>query len=267
VAQFKRVAVKFPHATVMIYAAQPLTDSERPVVVFLHGALRRAELLAEWGDRLADVADVVLADLPGHGASDPIDSGDLPVLADLILRTLQEALAGRRVLLVGESVGGTIALAIAGKPDPGPVRAVFAADPPLTTAKQWLVHRNFRDYYARHPEHAYAPVFGRDFLGILPEGVEERVYSQVLGALKLPTVIAAGDVPLAPPRNMDGLSTTVWDEADSLALETTYPSKAEFVRLADSGHLLLVDAPDGCLAIIKGLLAEHLAAPDGPEPV
>ena len=69
-AQFSRVAVKFPDCTVMIYAAQPLAGSDRPVAVFLHGALRRAELLAEWGDRLADIADVVLVDLPGHGARD-----------------------------------------------------------------------------------------------------------------------------------------------------------------------------------------------------
>jgi pimeloyl-ACP methyl ester carboxylesterase len=266
-AQFKRVAVKFPHATVMIYATQPLTGSERPVVVFLHGALRRAELLADWGDRLADVADVVLVDLPGHGESTPIDSGALPVLADIICRTLEEALAGRRVLLVGESVGGTIALAIAGKPDLGPVRAVFAAEPPLTTAKQWSVAFNFRAYCVKHPQHAYAVVLGRDFFGIMPDGVEERIYYPVLGDLKVPTFIAAGDVPLAPPRNTLGLSTTVWDEVDSFVLETAYPGKAEFVRLADCGHLLLADAPDRCLAIIKRLLAEHVAAPAGVEGV
>ena len=266
-AQFKRLAVKFPDCTVMTYATQPLAGSDRPVVVFLHGALRRAELLADWGERLADVADVVLVDLPGHGASPPIESGALAVLADLLRQTLNQVLAGRRVLLVGESVGATLALAIAGMPDRGPVRAVFAADPPLTTAKQWSVHRNFRDYYARHPGHAYAQVLGRDFFGIMPDGVEERIYHPVLGELKVPTIIAAGDVPLAPPRNMPGLSTTVWDDADSLLLASVYPGQAEFVRLADSGHLLLADAPDKCQAIIRRLLAEHVAPPAGAEGV
>ena len=143
---------------------------------------------------------MVLVDLPGHGASPPIETGALPVLADLLHQLLRQVLAGRRVLLVGESVGATLALAIAGKPGPGPVRAVFAADPPLTTAKQWSVRRSFRDHYMRHPQHAYAVVLGRDFFGITPDGVEERIYYPVLGDLKVPAVIAAGDVPLAPPR-------------------------------------------------------------------
>ena len=34
--------------------------------------------------------------------------------------------------------------------------------------------------------------------------------------------------------------------------------------MADSGHLLLMDAPDACLAIIKRLLAEHVAAAGRP---
>ena len=55
-------------------------------------------------------------------------------------------------------------------------------------------------------------------------------------------------------------------QVDSFVLATAYAGKAEFVRVANCGHLLLADAPDECLAMIKRLLAEHVSTPERPEP-
>jgi pimeloyl-ACP methyl ester carboxylesterase len=245
---------------VVIYTAQPLQGSDRPLVVMLHGALRAAAMLAPWGDLLADIADVVLMDLPGHGRSSHIESGALPVLTTIIQRVVNQVFADRRVLLVGESFGGTIALSIAGQEDVGPVCAVFAADPPLTTAKQWSIQENFQRYYVRAAEHAYAPILGRDFFGAMPNGsVEERIYYPLLGALKVPTVIASGDVPLHPPRATHGAIANVIDDVDRLVMATLYADKVRYVQFTDSGHLLMVRAQAQCQAIIRELVAEYVA--------
>lgn len=257
-AQFEAISCTLAHGAVTLYAAQPFGQAgDRPVVAMVHGALRHAGVLAPWAELLADIADVVLIDLPGHGRSDPVAPASVPRMAEALGEAIDRTLADRRVLLVGESMGGTICLGVAGRPDPGPIRAVFAADPPVTTAKQWSVAGNFRRLYQSAPQNTFAPLFGRDAFGITPEGIEEIIYYPLFGALRVPTVVATGDIPLLPPRQLQGV-TCLFDPVDQFVLKTLYADKAQFRQIENCGHLLLVDAKPQCLEIIRAMLAEHL---------
>jgi pimeloyl-ACP methyl ester carboxylesterase len=73
----------------------------------------------------------------------------------------------------------------------------------------------------------------------------------------MPALIATGDIPLLPPRQLKGI-TCLFDAVDQFVVANLYPDKARIHRIANCGHLLLVDAKAECLGLIKDLLAEHM---------
>jgi len=262
-AQFTATAWPTRTGAVVVYAAQAPKESQRPVVVLLHGALRNAAVLLPWADLLSEVADVVLVDLPGHGRSATIAPASVVAMADAVHEALKAALPGRQLLLVGESLGGTVALAIGGQADPDWLRAVFAADPPVTTAKLWSVADNFRRVIASQPDNPFFARFGRDAFGITPDDIEEIIYYPLVGALRMAALIVTGDIRLLPPRRLNGV-TCLFDPVDQFVVANLYPDKARIHRIANCGHLVLTDAKEECLGLIRELLAEHMTAPAAP---
>ncbi|KRB41977.1 hypothetical protein ASE02_03965 [Phenylobacterium sp. Root700] len=217
-------------------------------------------MLTHWADLLAEHADVMLMDLPGHGRSTTAGAASISGMAATLHEAICAGLAGRRVLIMGESLGGTIALSLGGMAELGPIRAVFAADPPVTTGKLWTVANAFRRHMGNSAEETFVDRLGRETFGITPNGVEELIYYPLIGGLRVPTVIATGDIPLLPPRQLSGV-TCLFDPVDQFVARTLYPGKTEIELIANCGHLLLVDAPSACLDIVRRMLAEHLNAP------
>jgi pimeloyl-ACP methyl ester carboxylesterase len=258
--RYKIVRIPTRVGEIVAGLAQPWRGGDAPLVIMLPGALRTSLNLGEWGDRLAGMADVALFDLPGHGKSAAPEKATVAEMAEIMAEAIGAAFPGRRALLVGESLGGTIGLALGGLDDPGPVCAVFAADPPMTTTKLWAVHLNFRMTSGKADGESFFHRLGRDTFGITPDGLVEIVYYPLLGALKVPVLIATGDVALQPPRSMTR-APSLFDGVDQFVAAELFPGKVEVERIADCGHLLLVDAPDACIAIIRRLLAEHVAEP------
>ena len=229
----------------------------RLAVVFIHGALRHSLILLQWAERLADTADVFLFDLPGHGRSEPIGPSTVEGMGEMMREAIGVRLPDRKVLLVGESLGGVVALAAGGSAKGNPIKAIFAVDPPLTTSKLWQVHSAFHPIMSM-PEHPFIHRLAKDVFGLTPDGIEERIYYPLVGALRVPTVIATGDSALLPPRRMHGVACLI-DDVDRFVLEQLYPSKAEMVCVPNCGHLLLIDAQDACEAIIRRLLIDVVA--------
>ncbi|MGH6908727.1 MAG: alpha/beta fold hydrolase, partial [Phenylobacterium sp.] len=143
------------------------------------------------------------------------------------------------------------------------IRAIFAADPPMTTAKLWSVADNFRRFVASQPDKPFYAQLGRDAFGITPDDIEELIYYPLIGALRVPTLIATGDIRLLPPRRLNGV-TCLFDAVDQFVVAQLYPDKARIHRIANCGHLLLVDAKAECLQLIRDLVAEHMTPATAP---
>ena len=259
-AQYQGLMLATRHGDIAAYLAQPWRGGEHPLVIMLHGALRSAGVLGGWAERLAGIADVALLDLPGHGRSAVPPEASVAAMTEIVAEAIATGFPDRRAVLVGESLGGTIGLALGGMDDPGPVRAVFAADPPITTTKLWSVHGNFRKLMGQGPGETFVDRLARDTFGMTADGLTEIVYYPLIGALKLPAVIATGDVPLQPPRPLSK-PTSLFDGVDQFVASELYPGKVTVERIADTGHLLLLEAPDRCLEIIQRMLAEHVGEP------
>lgn len=221
----------------------------KPLVLFIHGALRNAGVLEAWFDILADEADVVLLDLPGHGRSSPINLASVENIASIVGTAIQTYLPGRRILLVGESIGGTIALRIGGATKESPIKAVFAADPPMTTAKLWNVMAGLRLAAANEPSNEFIINFARDTFGLTFDGYDDLIYYPLLGELRVPTVIATGDLPLLPPRKMSGISC-VFDKVDEFVSQKLYGDFFQFKKIRNCDHLLLINSTVDCREII-----------------
>lgn len=97
----KRYFLPTPHGEVsLVFAHKPRVS----VVVVIHGAGRRAFQLRSWLDH-----DVVLAELPGHDLA-PMMEGDLATYAAAFSSALEQVWPGLPVTVVGESLGGIVAL-------------------------------------------------------------------------------------------------------------------------------------------------------------
>jgi pimeloyl-ACP methyl ester carboxylesterase len=81
-------------------------------VVLVHGAAGAGGLWTAQVEALAGVARVAAPDLPGHGESEGPGERTVGAYADFLVRLL-DALGMPRAVLVGHSMGGAIALAVA----------------------------------------------------------------------------------------------------------------------------------------------------------
>lgn len=103
-------------------------------IVLLHGVTVSAEEFGWLVPRLAEHHRVVRFDFRGHGDSDRVATGRYPgpgFVADAVA-VLEEV--GRPALLLGHSLGGVVALAIA-QQRPELVRAALVIDPGLAVAE------------------------------------------------------------------------------------------------------------------------------------
>jgi len=96
-----------------------------PAIVFLHGTrLTRAAWAAQLGD-LRDEFRAIAVDLPGHGARAD-ESFTLDGAADTVATVIRERAAGGRAVVVGLSLGGYVAMALAAR-EPELVRGLVLA--------------------------------------------------------------------------------------------------------------------------------------------
>ena len=105
-----------------------VVTGDGPALVLLHTLRTQLDMFQRVVPALAARFRVYAIDYPGHGYSD-IPAADYS--AEFFTRTMARALERlevRDALLVGESIGGSIALLLAARHDPG-VRAVVAVNP------------------------------------------------------------------------------------------------------------------------------------------
>ena len=236
--------------------------ADRPLVALIHGAFRSSYEVQHLLPALKEFADVTMIDLPGHGRSPPI----YPATVENMTRSIYQALVGafpdRQVLVVGESIGGLVALGLGGMDDPGPLQAVLALDPPFSVSKLWSVSNSIRARIAEIDGDPFSAALTTDVFGMTKIGQQDRIFYPLLGGLKVPTLIATGDNPPFPVRQHKGL-VCLFDEVDAFVINTFYPGKVRLHKVTGSGHLLLTDVPGECLRLINVILANHVG-PSNP---
>lgn len=114
------------------------TDPSTPVVVLVHGTMDRATSLAKVARRLPDL-EVRRYDRRGYGDSRVDAEGrtvEVPQSVEDHVADLMEVIDGRRSVVVGHSMGGTIALAAAAR-HPDLIASVAAYESPRPWVPWW----------------------------------------------------------------------------------------------------------------------------------
>jgi pimeloyl-ACP methyl ester carboxylesterase len=186
--------------------------SGRPIVL-LHGGLGSGEMFAPIMPALAEHHQVITPDLQGHGRTADIDRPiDIRLMAGDIAALIDD-LQLDKPDLVGYSLGGGVAMQTAFQ-HPEKIRKLVAvsanvrrdAIPAEMLAQQGQVSAAAMDFMKQTPMYQeYVRVAPRpeDFPRLLDKMGQSMAndydFSEEVGALKVPTLIVAGDADMAPP--------------------------------------------------------------------
>jgi len=240
-------------------------DGEVILLVHGYGGDRNSWLFLQ--EPLAAKYRVYALDLPGHGTSaKDVGDGSLGVLADAVTGVL-DALSAGRAHLVGHSMGGAVALAVAAR-DPGRIASLTLIAPSgFGTEINVGYLRGFADAQTRRE---LKPVVGQlfadeslvtrqlvdDLLGYKRlDGVDEALHA-LLGTLldgdaqrgdSAAALAAAGAVPV----------TVVWGRADRVIPSAQAESVAGAVRhvIDGAGHMPQMERPAEVQAAIEETIA------------
>ena len=184
--------------------------------------------------------------MPTHGQAPGIDDLTVEGIARVFTAALEAAFPGRPVVVAGESIGGLVALSMAG----GLSTAVscVAFDPPFTTAKLWPVYANL-EFRLTDPAFSVNEDFLLEIFGArIGRGVEDKSYFHLLDRTTIPIHVVTGDIPLMPPRELPRPPALI-DENDKAVLRTKPNVTLHIVP--GIGHLLLTDAEERCLTLLE----------------
>jgi len=230
-----------PERQVHLYGHPGVKASTRPVVLMIHGVFGWSANLYGWTEIFGPEADVLFAALPGHPGGAPYASPSVEAVAESFLHALDLGFGSRRVIVVGESVGGVIALAMGAS---SAVARVVAVEPPLVTAKQWCFEAivpTARERGSTVPDEVIWAFMG----GGAPR--RDLDHRPLLSRLAVPAEVIAGDVPLMPPRRVMEAPSFL-DETDHAAILAAPMARLHIVK---GGHALLRDPSDEVLSILR----------------
>jgi len=88
-------------------------EGKGKTIVLLHGFTESLKIWNKFSSQLSKEFRVICIDLPGHGKSEPVDAiHSMELLAEVVMSVLKKLRTGK-VILVGHSMGGYVALAFA----------------------------------------------------------------------------------------------------------------------------------------------------------
>lgn len=250
-------------------AGELLPGAGGPPIVLLHSLALDRTVWDRSVDRLRELGDVFVCDLPGHGRSERISEITIEDMADAVAHALRESLGGP-ALVWGMSLGGMVAQALAVR-HPGRVLGLGLADttawygPDAATAWQDRAAKAQRDGFAALAGFQLARWFGPDFLAAEPAVATEllEVFQRndigsyvatcrAMGAMDLRASVAAITVPTRIIVGADDYATPVRHSED---LRSRIPGSSLRV-LSGRSHLSAVEAPGELVAETEQLLKQ-----------
>ncbi len=243
-----------------------------PPVIVLHGLLGSARNWRTMADRLAPANTVVTVDLRNHGASpwDPIM--DYPAMAADITH-LMERLGYRRATLVGHSMGGKAAMALALGQPACVARLVVVDISPVAYRESMLGHVDALLDVQLEGAKRRSDV-EEDLLGLVPDPgmrgflLQNLVRDRDRGfrwRVNLPALQAAANdlggfdpaddaSPYTGPTLFIAGGRSDYVRRDHTpAIRRLFP-KAEVVTIPQAGHQVHTDTPDRFATVLRGFL-------------
>ena len=250
---------------------QPATPS--PVtLVFLHyygGSIRSWNAVV---DVLAADYRCLVIDLPGFGESPPLsDHQDVDEVAAVVTEAIAEQLGDGPFVLVGHSMGGKIALAIAaglpGKPQPAGLRAMvlLATSPPGPEPIPDGARQAMLDKPGLLPEkqrEAAEKTLAKITRKPLTDAVREQIIADNLcaspeGWIAWPTVGSRTDISDRMARITVPITLLAGDQDEALLpsvqpdMVQPYLPQATLHIVSGAGHLLPMEVPDEVVERIR----------------
>ena len=243
-------------------------------LLLIHGVGLNADAWTPQVNALSDTHWVIALDMPGHGQSMPLPDGTS--IADYAAQAiaLLDALGIRKVNVVGHSMGGLVALALAlDYPDRvlrvGVLNSVYERSPEARGAvevraaeiavsgtcgdieqpiRRWLgeiespLHGQIRRWLSTMNPAAYAAAY-RNF------ATADRLFSGRLDKLGIPALFATGsDDPNSTPQMVQAMAAAA--------------PRGKAAILPGQRHMMNLVDPDGTNRLIRDLLSQPLAPVD-----
>jgi len=246
-------------------------DREKPLLVFLHGSGLDHTFWALHTRFFAFRGYAVLApDLPGHSLSAGAPLGSVEDMADW-LHALLEAAGGSAVSLVGHSMGCLVALEYAAR-YPQRLCSLSCVASGLATP----VNPALLEAAANEPDQAVAMMIawgfgpaGHQHLGPVP-GNAMRTGGQRVMRRNAPSALSADLHACNDYRNGKAAAAAVHCPSQVIVggLDRMAPRKAtdgliaaldapRVDRVADSGHMVPLEAPDACRSALREFIFQH----------
>ncbi|WP_332768114.1 alpha/beta fold hydrolase [Phenylobacterium sp.] len=222
------------------------------VLLVIPGAFRNAESIAPFADLIAKYATTVSTSLPGFGGSAPLTRNSVASFAENYLEALVQLYPDRSITILGESLGGLVALNLAQIAPTGLIARVIALDPPLSTAKLWPVQQVLAQTFARQPHYKPLDEFAREIFGMSRDGqITDLTYFHLLAYAGVPVEVATGAEPLFPVRDPN-VRPCLIDQTDLHILSALEHVRVH--RIAGANHVLVESAPAECEALVRNAL-------------
>ncbi|HEY1930717.1 MAG TPA: alpha/beta fold hydrolase [Acetobacteraceae bacterium] len=226
----------------------------RPIAIFLPGLGASLLLAAVHALALAEHFDVVVCSLPGHSGSEESSDVSLGGFADEFAALIASALPrARNLFVIGQSIGGLIALELARR-CPDQIRDVVLLDPPfrLTRERPAKVLRQIWMFTGCQP---YQGRICQEIMGFDPVSgavLPPRDYHALVRG-PFNCLLLAGS---SPP----GRIPSFVEEEDIAAVRAINPAILVGARTHAGGHTMLADDPRGVIAELTRFLRPEAAA-------
>jgi pimeloyl-ACP methyl ester carboxylesterase len=230
--------------------ARPRPD--KPIALFLPGLLTSLPLTAARVLAFVDLFDIVVCELPGHGASGEVADVSLDAFAAEYAALLDIALrhAGS-LFVIGESLGGLVALSLAHlRPDR--IRNVVLLDTPFHLTRPdpaaWI-SESWRNCASRpYPRRICVEIMGFD--PVDSRSAHTMLHHHMVREAPFNCLLIAGG-----ERLTSGVASVV--TADDIAmLQTVNPNLLVAQRVPGTGHAILLDNPDGARAALQTYIVD-----------
>ncbi|MDT8420682.1 MAG: alpha/beta fold hydrolase [Desulfuromonadales bacterium] len=246
-----------------------------PPLVLLHGWSMSGAVFSEVARLLAAEFRVLCPDLRGHGWSDPGEHYSLALLADDIAGWLG-AIGLSRVALLGWSLGGQVAIALAGRPDLEISRLLLISTTPrfcagddwthgLQPARLLVMRRQLQSSYQKtlgdffdlqFADESLPPLRRHELLGFAVRRSRLALPEDCLAALE---ILSTGDYRplLAAPRGpvlvLHGRQDRIVPWRAGRVLAETLPD-SRWQLLEGVGHAPFMSRPELCVQLWREFL-------------